>query len=138
MFVETSWRVFPWILDIDANVVKALNFYAPDSELEVTLRNFHHVRGWRSWRPGGRNGHDLLRQHLPLMRIARQGARTEVLHLGHERLDASLGCRGQCHQCGVAVRFDRKTQDAATRLILYGCEFPAMVQIVIVHACSAG
>lgn len=67
MFVKASWGVLPRILDIDADIVEALNLDSGNLEKKIRLRDLDHARrrtvcSFRRW-----DWNDLLRQDFPLV-----------------------------------------------------------------------
>src|SRR5260370_20953617 len=65
--MEASRSILPRILHINPDIIEAFNLNAFNTELEVSLRNSHHVGRTRGWLGSG-DGHDLLMHDLPLVR----------------------------------------------------------------------
>ncbi len=67
--VVTARRVFPGILDVDSNVVKAFGLDAANLESKIGCRNFDHAGGRAGCGRARGDWDDLLREELPLARI---------------------------------------------------------------------
>ena len=134
MIMETARRILPGILDIDSDIVKALNLNSRNPKGKLPGGDLYHF----CWRGGGRFGrsdlNDLLRQDLPLIGECRQRLRGQDLHPGHQILYRRVRIRVGGEERPISVGFDLEAQNEATRLIALRLEFSTVVQIEVAHS----
>src|SRR4029077_20008771 len=111
MIMETTWRILPGILDVDSDIVKALNLNSRNPKGKLPGGDLYHF----CRRGGGRFGrsdlNDLLRQDLPLIGECLQWLRGQDLHPAHQSLYRRVRIRAGGEERPKSVGFDLEAKN---------------------------